>query len=223
MRKAEIVEVRVTGHNAGGLECEVNGIRGFIPISQVSPYRVEDLEQFLNEKFACVVTEANPDRRNLVLSRRAVLEREQAEHREKLLASLAVGQEHEGIVRNIRDFGAFVDLGGVDGLVHISKLSWDRVRHPSDVLEEGQRIKVKIESIDEVTGKIGLSYRDTIPHPWTEATKKFAPQMVVQGTVSKVMDFGAFVRLEAGVEGLVHISELAHHRVSRVDTDRPRG
>ncbi len=218
LEEGAIVEARVTGHNSGGLECEVNGIPGFIPISQVSQYRVEDLEQFLNEKFACVVTEANPDRRNLVLSRRAVLEREEAENREKLLASLAVGQEHEGLVRNIRDFGAFVDLGGIDGLVHISKLSWDRVRHPSDVLQEGQRIKVKIESIDEVTGKIGLSYRDTIPHPWTDAVKRFSPQMVVQGTVSKIMDFGAFVRLEAGVEGLVHISELAHHRVSRVNT-----
>lgn len=218
LEEGAIVETRITAHNSGGLECEVNGIRGFIPVSQISLYRVEQLDQFLNERFTCVVTEANPERRNLVLSRRAILEREEAENREKLLASLAVGQEHEGVVRKIRDFGAFVDLGGIDGLVHISKLSWDRVRHPSDVLEEGQRIRVKIESIDPVTGKIGLSYRDTIPHPWAEATKKYAAQMVVHGTVAKIMEFGAFVRLEAGVEGLVHISELAHHRVSRVDT-----
>ncbi len=136
-----------------------------------------------------------------------------------MMATLQVGQEHEGVVRSLRDFGAFVDIGGVDGLVHISKMSWDRVRHPSEVLEEGQRIKVKIESIDETSGKIGLSYRDTLVHPWTDAAQKYVAQTIVNGTVSKVMDFArSSVRLEPGVEGLIHISELAHHRVSRVDT-----
>ena len=218
IEEGTIVEALVTGHNTGGLECEVNKIRAFIPISQVSLYRVEDLEQFKGEKFACVVTEANPERRNLVLSRRAALEREREATREKLLASLHVGKELEGVVRNIRDFGAFVDLGGVDGLVHISKLSWDRVNHPSDVLEEGQRIKVKIEKIDETTGKIGLSYRDTLEQPWQNAEQSFPIGAIVDGKVSKIMDFGAFVRLAAGIEGLVHVSELAHHRVSRVDS-----
>jgi small subunit ribosomal protein S1 len=198
------------------LECEVHAIRGFIPVSQISLFRVDDLEQFVGEKFTCIVTEANPARGNLVLSRRAVLEREKAEQKEKLLQSLEVGQTREGVVRNIRDFGAFVDLGGVDGLIHISQLSWDRVAHPSEVLEEGQKIKVRIDKIDETTGKIGLSYRDLLEHPWDHVREKYPENSLVTGTVSKIMDFGAFVRLEAGVEGLVHISELAHHRVVRV-------
>ena len=210
------VEARITGHNKGGLECEVNRIRGFIPVSQISTYRVEDLEEFVGQKFACVVTEANPERRNLVLSRRAVLEREQAEAKEKLKAELAEGQEREGVVRNIRDFGAFVDLGGVDGMLHVSQLSWDRVKHPSDVLTLGQKIKVKIQKIDAATGKISLSYRDTIENPWTTASTRYPVTGRVKGTVSKIMDFGAFVRLEPGVEGLVHISELSHKRVFRV-------
>jgi small subunit ribosomal protein S1 len=210
------VEARITGHNKGGLECEVNRIRGFIPASQISMYRVEDLEQFVGQKFSCVVTEANPERRNLVLSRRAVLEREQAEAKERLKAELAEGQEREGVVRNIRDFGAFVDLGGVDGMLHVSQLSWDRVKHPSDVLQLGQKIKVKIQKIDPATGKISLSYRDTFDNPWTTATTRYPVTARVKGTVSKLMDFGAFVRLEPGVEGLVHISELSHKRVFRV-------
>ena len=143
-----IVEARVTGHNKGGLECEVNRLRGFIPASQISLYRVEDLAQFVGQKFACVITEANPDKGNLVLSRRAVLEREKAEAKTKLLAELEVGQVREGIVRSLQEFGAFVDLGGVDGLIHISQLSWDRIRHASEVLELGQKVKVKIQKID---------------------------------------------------------------------------
>jgi ribosomal protein S1 len=210
------VEARITGHNKGGLECEVNHIRGFIPASQISMYRVEDLEQFVGEKFACIVTEANPDRRNLVLSRRAVLEREQAEAKERLKAELQEGQEREGIVRNIRDFGAFVDLGGIDGMLHVSQLSWDRVKHPGDVLQLGQKIKVKIQKIDSASGKISLSYRDTFENPWTTASSRYPVTSKVKGTVSKIMDFGAFVRLEPGVEGLVHISELSHQRVFRV-------
>ena len=144
-----LVEVRVTGHNTGGLECEVNHIRGFIPISQVSLYRVEDLAPYVDQRLTCVVTEADPERRNLVLSRRAVLEREKEEAREQMLGSLRPGQICEGVVRKLMDFGAFVDLGsGVDGLVHVSQVAWGRVKHPSDVLKEGQTIKVRIEKVD---------------------------------------------------------------------------
>ncbi len=210
------VDARVTGHNKGGLEVEVNRIRGFIPISQVALYRIEDLEQFVGQKMTCIVTEANRDRRNLVLSRRAMLEREQADARQKLLAELSEGQEREGVVRNIRDFGAFVDLGGVDGMLHVSQLSWDRVKHPGDVLTLGQKIKVKIQKIDAATGKIGLSYRETFENPWTTAASRYPITARVKGTVTKLMDFGAFVRLESGIEGLVHISELSHRRVFRV-------
>jgi len=216
LREGMIVEARVTGHNAGGLECEVNHIRGFIPVSQISLYRVEDLAQFVDEKFNCLVTEANPERRNLVLSRRAVLEREQEQARQELLASLEPGQVHEGVVRKLMDFGAFVDLGsGVDGLLHISQLSWARVNHPSDVLSEGQSIKVKIEKFDPATGKISLGYRDMLANPWDDVERNYPVNTVVKGTVTKLMEFGAFVQLEPGVEGLVHISELSHKRVPR--------
>jgi small subunit ribosomal protein S1 len=209
------VEAQVTGHNTGGLECEVNHIRGFIPISQVAIYRVEDLAQFVGQRMTCVVTEANPMRRNLVLSRREVLEREKEEARQKLLDSLQPGQVHQGVVRKLMDFGAFVDIGGVDGLVHVSQLAWNRVNHPREVLAEGQKIQVKIEKIDRTTGKIGLSYRDLLENPWTGAAGKYPPNSVVHGKVTKLMEFGAFVELEPGVEGLVHISELSHKRVWR--------
>jgi predicted RNA-binding protein with RPS1 domain len=215
VREGIVVDARVTGHNKGGLECQVDKLRGFIPIGQIALYRVEDIEQFVGQTLTCVIVEANPERRNLVLSRRAMLEREQAEAKEKLLGELAVGQIREGIVRSLRDFGAFVDLGGVDGLIHVSQMSWDRVQHPSEVLQEGQKVQVKIQKIDPDTKKIGLSYRELLENPWTHASTKYPATSTAAGTVSKIMDFGAFVRLEPGIEGLIHISELAHGRVLR--------
>lgn len=210
-----VVEAHVTGHNKGGLEVEVSRIRGFIPVSQICSFRVEQLEQFVGQKFPCVVTEANPDRRNLVLSRRAMIEREQAEAKRKLLEELAPGQVREGVVRSLRDFGAFVDLGGVDGLLHVSQISWDRIKHPSDVLTVGQKVRVKVEKIDPQTHKISLNLRDFSENPWTNVTTKYPVTSRVTGKVSKLTEFGAFVRLEPGVEGLIHISELAHGRVFR--------
>lgn len=211
-----VVEARVTGSNTGGLECQVNNIRGFIPASQISMYRVENLGEYVGQKLLCVVTEVNPERKNLVLSHRAVLEREREEARQGLLEKLEVGEIREGTVRSLRDFGAFVDIGGLDGLIHISKLSWDRVNHPSEVLTEGQQVKVKIDKIDRQTGKIGLSYRDTLEDPWKDVEQKYPTGTVADGVVTRITKFGAFVKLEPGVEGLVHISELAHHRVVNV-------
>lgn len=211
-----VVEAKITGHNKGGLECEVNHIRGFIPAGQISLYRVEDLAQFVGESMPCVVTEANAERRNLVLSHRAVLEREKAEAKTKLMAELAEGQVREGLVRSLQDYGAFIDLGGVDGLLHVSQLSWQRIKHPSEVLQVGQTIKVTVRKIDAETGKISLAFRDLSENPWTMAPQRYPATSVHEGTVSKIMDFGAFVELEPGVEGLVHISELSHGRVFRV-------
>lgn len=211
-----VVETRITGANTGGLECKVGGLRGFVPASQIAMFRVEDYAEYVDQKMLCVVTEVNPKRKNLVLSRRAVLEREKEEARRQLLESLQVGQVVEGVVQKIMAFGAFVDIGGIDGLVHISQLSWDRIDHPSEVLQVGQQIRVKIEKIDEQTGKIGLSYRDLLDHPWLNVEEKFPVDSVVQGTVSRTAKFGAFVKLAPGVEGLIHISELSHGRVPHV-------
>jgi small subunit ribosomal protein S1 len=144
------------------------------------------------------------------------LEREREEARRDLLESLEPGQIHEGVVRKLVDFGAFVDLGGVDGLLHVSQLAWGRVNHPSEVLHEGQTIKVGVQSVDKDTKRISLSYRDMLENPWTDVPTKYPVNSPVRGKVTKLMEFGAFVELEPGVEGLVHISELAHKRVWRV-------
>jgi small subunit ribosomal protein S1 len=201
----------------------VNSIRGFIPASQIDRFRVENFGDYVNQKLQCLVTEVNPQKRKLVLSRRAVLERELEEKRKALLASLAEGDRHDGVVTKLMDFGAFVDIGGTEGLVHISKLSWDRVTHPKEVLSVGERVKVKIEKVNRDTGKISLSIRDTLEHPWENIGTKYAVHETVRGQVTKIADFGAFVRLEPGIEGLVHISEIAHHRVMRVSNHLKQG
>ena len=211
----QIITVAITGHNKGGLECQVSGIRGFIPMGQISIYRIENAEEYVGQKLSCVITEANRGKKNLVLSHRALMERERKANREKLLEELAPGQIREGTVRSLQDFGAFVDLGGIDGLIHVSQLSWERVNHPRDVLQAGQTVKVRIEKVDKEAGKIGLAYRDLADNPWDSVTSKYPTGGTIQGTVTKLMQFGAFVKLEAGVEGLIHISEMGHGRVNR--------
>jgi ribosomal protein S1 len=218
IREGEVVEATVTGSNTGGLECNVGNIRGFIPASQIAPFRVENFGEYVGQKVLCVISEANERRGNLVLSRRAVLERERVEQRAEKLAAIEVGAAVKGIVRKIMDFGAFVDIGGLDGLLHISQLSWERVKHPSEVLQEGQEIHVRIDKIDPQTGKIGLSYRSLQEHPWTNIQSRFPIGSLVKGVVSRIADFGAFVKLSTGVEGLIHLSELAHYRVQRVNS-----
>jgi predicted RNA-binding protein with RPS1 domain len=218
IKEGETVEATITGSNAGGLECTLGNIRGFIPASQVAPYRVENLAEFVGQKMLCVITEANQRRGNLVLSRRSVLERERVEQREQRLAALEVGAAITGTVRKITDFGAFVDLGGLDGLLHISQLSWDRIKHPSELLEEGQQIQVRVDKVDPQSGKISLSYRSLQEHPWTNIEARFPVGSVVKGTVTRLAEFGAFVKLATGIEGLVHLSEIAHYRVQRVNS-----
>ena len=211
-----VVEARVSGSNTGGLEVMVNSIRGFIPASQIDRFRVEDFSEFVNQKFPCVVMEVNPEKRKLVLSRRAVLDRENEEKRKQLLEELEAGQLRDGTVTKLMDFGAFVDLGGVEGLIHISKLSWSRLKHPSEAVQVGEKVRVKVEKISEDSNRISLSLRDTMEHPWEKVPEQFSAEDVVKGTVTRIADFGAFVKIAAGVEGLVHISELAYHRVVKV-------
>jgi small subunit ribosomal protein S1 len=210
------VEARVTATNKGGLEVDVNGIRGFMPISQIDLYRVENPEQYVNQRLLCQVVEVNPEERNLVVSRRSLLEREREENREKLWNELAEGQVRQGVVRSVRDFGAFVDLGGVDGLLHVSEMSWTRVKNPADVVQPGQTIKVGVLKIDREARKVSLGLKQLTPSPWDNVVANYPPGTLVTGKVTRLTDFGAFVELEPAVEGLIHISELAPQRVRRV-------
>ena len=214
-----IVAAKVVAANKGGVECDVAGLRGFMPASLVSNWRMENLEELVGQTVEALVTEIVPAARRLVLSRRAVLERQSADARTKMLETLEIGDLLDGIVRSVRDFGAFVDVGnGVDGLVHVSQMSWDRVKTPTEVLEVGQKVRVAVKNVDRQTGKIGLSIRDTVESPWKNAAEKYHVGAAVRGTVSRIAQFGAFVRLEPGVEGLVHVSELAHRHVQSVSS-----
>jgi small subunit ribosomal protein S1 len=216
LRKGLIVEARPTKVNKGGLEVEVDGIRGFLPIGQLDLNRVEDASAYLNQRLRVLVTEASQRERNLVVSRRELLERERAEQREKTWAELAEGQVHTGTVRSLKDFGAFVDIGGVDGLLHASDMSWTRTSNIHDVVKLGDEIQVKVLKIDRETRKVSLGLKQLMPNPWDLAADKYERGMIVPGKVTKLMDFGAFVELEPGIEGLIHVSELSPKRVVRV-------
>ena len=212
-----IVEAHVKAANKGGLECEVGGLRGFMPASLVSTWRIENLEEMVGQTLESLVTELVPEARRLVLSRRAVIEKQAADAKAKLLETLEPGAELDGIVRSVRDFGAFVDIGnGVEGLVHVSELSWERVANAADVLQAGQKVRVVVKKVDRQTGKIGLSARELVESPWKRAGEKYHVGATVRGAVSRIAQFGAFVRLEPGVEGLVHISELATRHIRSV-------
>jgi small subunit ribosomal protein S1 len=210
------VEARVISTNKGGLEVDINGIRGFMPISQIEMFRVENVETYVNQRVLCLVTEVDPVERNLVVSHRALLEREREESAAKLWVELAEGQIREGIVRSVRDFGAFVDLGGADGLLHVSEMSWNRVQDPTTVVQPGQRVKVAVLKVDREKRKISLGLKQLQASPWDDVDLRFPHSTVVTGKVTRLMDFGAFVELEPGLEGLIHVSELAPQRVYRV-------
>jgi small subunit ribosomal protein S1 len=211
-----IVEARVTATNKGGLSVDVNGIRGFMPISQIDLYRVENTEKYVNERLRCVVTEVNPEERNLVVSVRALMEQEREEKRGQLWRELAEGQVRTGVVRSVRDFGAFVDLGGADGLLHVSEMSWSRVSDPNAVVQVGQTVKVVVLKVDREHRKLSLGLKQLQASPWDNIDSRYPIGTIVKGKVTKLMEFGAFVELEPGVEGLIHISELAPQRVRRV-------
>lgn len=211
-----IVEARVTQVNKGGLTVDVNGIRGFMPISQIEAFRVEDLNPYLNQRLRCQVTEVDREERNLVVSRRILLDREREESRQKLWGELAEGQIREGIVRSVKPFGAFVDIGGADGLLPLGEMSWQRIKDPAEIVQPGQKVRVVILRFDQDTKKLTLGLRQLTSSPWDEVNNNYPVGSIVKGKVTRLMDFGAFVELEPGVEGLVHVSELAPQRVHRV-------
>jgi small subunit ribosomal protein S1 len=208
----EPVDGRVIEVVKGGLILDL-GVRGFLPASLVDIRRVQDLDEFLGQELRCKVIELNRSRNNVVLSRRAVLEEERKDQRQRILDKLNPGDVVEGQISNIVDFGAFVDLDGMDGLIHISELSWSHVNHPSEVLEIGQTVNVKVLDIDRERQRISLGLKQTQADPWQQVLEAYKEGDVVDGKVTKVVTFGAFVEILPGVEGLVHISELAQHHV----------
>jgi predicted RNA-binding protein with RPS1 domain len=218
----QVVEARVTGTNKGGLELEIAGHRAFMPASQVDINHVADLSVFVGEKMACEVQRV--DRRgngNILLSRRDIIAKERAKAAEGLKEALKEGDTVEGIVRKIMDFGAFVDLGGVDGLIHLNDLTYDRVGHGAKAVAkfvtEGQKIKVQILKLDWDANRIGLGLKQLSADPFTAVSGEVVEGAEITGKVTKIMDFGAFVEVAPGVEGLVHISELEWRRVNDVN------
>jgi small subunit ribosomal protein S1 len=208
----EPVEGTVIEVVKGGLIIDL-GVRGFLPASLVDIRRVQNLDDFLGQKIECKVIELNRSRNNVVLSRRAVLEEERKEVRQQILDRLQPGQVVEGAISNIVDFGAFVDLDGIDGLIHISELSWSHVNHPSEILNIGDVVPVKVLDIDRERQRISLGLKQTQEDPWQRVMDTYNVGDVLEGKVTKVVSFGAFVEILDGVEGLVHISELAQHHV----------
>jgi small subunit ribosomal protein S1 len=208
----EPVEGSVIEVVKGGLILDL-GVRGFLPASLVDIRRVHNLDEFMGQTLECKVIELNRSRNNVVLSRRAVLEEERKEVREQILGRLEPGQVVEGKISNIVDFGAFVDLDGIDGLIHISELSWSHVNHPSEVVAIGDTVRIKVLDIDRDRQRISLGLKQTQEDPWQRVISTHRGGDVLEGTVTKVVAFGAFVEILPGVEGLVHISELADHHV----------
>jgi len=221
MDSGEIIKAKVVGFNKGGLVCAFGSLQGFVPASQIAnlDQRVEGglqgdgLAKLVGEELVLKVIEVNRRRRRLIFSERAARREWRTAQRERLLAELKEGEVRHGTVSGLRDFGAFVDLGGVDGLVHLSELGWSRVRHPSDVLKVGQPVDVMVLNIDREGQRIGLSIKRTQPDPWSLVVSKYQAGQMVKGVVTHLVKFGAFVELEPGIEGLVHISELAEGNV----------
>lgn len=211
-QSGEPIDGRVIEVVKGGLIIDL-GVRGFLPASLVDIRRVQDLDEFMGTELRCKVIELNRSRNNVVLSRRAVLEDERKEMRQAILDRLNPGDVIEGQISNIVDFGAFVDLDGMDGLIHISELSWSHVNHPSEILEVGQTVNVKVLDIDRDRQRISLGLKQTQSDPWQQVIEAYGAEDEVEGRVTKVVTFGAFVEIVPGVEGLVHISELAQHHV----------
>jgi small subunit ribosomal protein S1 len=196
----------------GGLILDI-GLRGFLPASLVDLRRVRDLHPYVGQELECKIIELDRNRNNVVLSRRAFLEESQSEGRKKFLESLTKGERRKGTVSSIVNFGAFVDLGGVDGLVHVSELSWKHVDHPSEVVSVGQEVEVEVLDVDLERERVSLSLKATQEDPWKEFERRYRAGEVISGQVTKLVPFGAFVRVAQGIEGLVHISELSDSHV----------
>ena len=211
VHEGDVVTGIVTRKIKGGLLVDI-GVNVFLPASQVDIRRPTDIGDYIGRTIQCIVLKIDEARRNIVVSRRALIESERAEKKSQLLAELEVGQRRKGIVKNIAEFGAFVDLGGIDGLLHITDMSWGRINHPSEMLSIDQEIEVQILHIDHEREKIALGLKQRTPSPWESVEQKYPVGSRIKGTVVNVMSYGAFVKLEEGIEGLVHISEMSWTR-----------
>ncbi len=212
----QVVDCLVAAVNKGGLQVTVSGLRGFLPASQVELGFAGNLEGYLNQKLTVQITEVNPKKRNLVVSRRALLQAEREEGEGAFWGQAEVGQEYSGTVKTIKDYGAFINIGPVDGFLHIGEISWSRINHPNEALKEGQTVDVKILKLDAEKKRISLGMKQLAQNPWATAPERYATGRTVTGKVTRITDFGAFVELEPGLEGMVHISELAWRRVGSV-------
>ncbi|BDR54475.1 30S ribosomal protein S1 [Bombiscardovia apis] len=212
-----IVEGTVIEAVKGGLIVDI-GLRGFLPASLVEMRRVRDLSPYIGQKIQAKILELDKNRNNVVISRRQYLEETQSEVRETFMAQLKKGQIREGTISSIVNFGAFVDLGGVDGLIHVSELSWKHIDHPSEVVKVGQKVTVEVLDVDLDRERISLSLKATQEDPWQRFARTHVPGQVVKGKVTKIVQFGVFVSVEDGIEGLVHISELANRHVENPET-----
>lgn len=208
----ETLEVVVHDVVKGGLVVDL-GVRAFIPASMVESHFVEDFSDYKGKKLSVKIVELDEEKGRVILSHRAVTEEEAVAKKQEILDRLKPGEIIEGKVQRLTDFGAFVDIGGVDGLVHVSQLSHNRVDNPSEVLSEGDTVKVKVLSVDRDNDRISLSIKETLPGPWEEASSSIKPGSVIEGTVKRIVAFGAFVEVAPGIEGLVHISELANRHI----------
>ena len=203
------VKGAIVGRVKGGFTVDLGGVNAFLPGSQVDIRPVRDITPLMNEVQPFMILKMDRPRNNIVVSRRAILEESRAEQRAELIENLKEGEEREGIVKNITDYGAFVDLGGIDGLLHVTDMSWSRISHPSQVLTVGDTIKVKLIRINQETQRISLGIKQLSEDPWMSAVSRYPEGTKLTGTISNIADYGAFVELEDGVEGLVHVSEMS--------------
>lgn len=205
----QIVQGRVKRRIKGGLVVDLLGVDAFLPGSQIALRQVPNLDDLINQTLDFKIIKINKRRRNIVVSRRVVLEEKREELKKGLMGELEPGQVREGVVKNITDFGAFVDLGGVDGLLHLTDMTWGRVGHPSDVVQIGQKVNVKVLDFDREKEKISLGLKQLTPHPWEGVNERYPVGARIKGRVVSITDYGAFIELEKGVEGLIHISEMS--------------
>lgn len=211
----QIIEVEILQVVKGGLLTTAFGLRGFIPASQIALHFVKDLNEFVGQKVEVEIMEADPKKQRLVLSRRSVLEAQREQKREEALASIVEDEKRTGVVKRLVDYGAFIDIGGVDGLAHISDLSWDHIKNPADVLSVGQEVEVLVKAFDPETKRISLSIKDTVRDPWFDKAEKYPVGSYVKGKIVKLTDFGAFMEIEPGFDGLIRMRELSPKHITK--------